>query len=221
MQETGAGRAAERRAGAGGGGTDDAGQGDGESDEDAEFVSLAPGVRGVFEMRWDPPRLRPDGGEVGSVADRVDAPKPGDGSWSLWWRPLTQAEIDVLWEENLSADESLREDYMRRAARTLPDGPLSGAVKLVSDLEWCRWEVVRGGETLSSCTAYAQEELPAFVTLELKTMSGMWMKWMLEVDWTRGPEPGDPVEGSGGSGAQQLPTPTPAGGNNLNGRGGK
>ena len=68
---------------------------------------------------------------------------------------------------------------------------------MLSNLEWCRWEMVRQNETLSACEAIWAEDLPAYVTLEIKTKGGLWMKWMFEVDWTRGAEPGAPMTAPG------------------------
>jgi hypothetical protein len=63
-------------------------------------------------------------------------------------------------------------------------------VKLASNLRWCRWEAVRAGETLGEFQSTWWEDLPAYVTLELQTVSGKWSKWMFEVQGTRGAEPG-------------------------------
>lgn len=176
-------------------------------DEEASEVALSPGLRGVFEIRWDPERtstvrqtsLRPG-------ASTIDQTQ---GSWSLWWRPVPEAEILMR-----NAGEAVP-DYLAASDLLLPDGSPAtdlarGSVMLASNLETCRWEMVRSGETTDTFSATWQDELPAYTTLEMRTKSGLWMKWMFEVDWTRGGEPGEPVS------AGNAPLTTPGNINQLN-----
>ncbi len=192
-------------------GTNTAEGGEGEGEE--EDPALAPGIRGVFELQWD--------AEDASRARLGDPPNPDGGTWSLWWRLIDTDEVDALTEvgrggAGLSASE--RRALMQE--RLGIDAPRRGVVRLASKLRTCRWEVVRGGETLPSFTAYYQEELPAYFTIEIQTISGEWMKWMFEVDWTRGDEPGMPIgrEAQGAGGVPVLEN-IPIIGNPSRGRG--
>lgn len=154
-----------------------------------EEVALAPGIRGVFELQWDPDditRRRPG-----------DQPSPDGGTWSLWWRLIETEEIDVLNEITNERTLTPREQLVLLRDRLGGNPQRRGMVQLASKLITCRWEAVRSGETLSNFTAYYQDELPAYITLEVETLSGQWMKWMFEVDWSRGEEPGTPIGGTG------------------------
>ncbi|MGE3107948.1 MAG: PilW family protein [Phycisphaerales bacterium] len=182
--------------------------------EGDEETALAPGVRGVFEVQWDPhdaARARP--GEPMS---------PDGGTWSLWWRTIDPDEVDARNEiarsgANLSAQEQLA--LLREQLG--PEPRRSGMVRLASNLVSCRWECVRRGETLDDFTAYFEGDLPAYFTLELQTTAGQWMKWMFEVDWTRGDEPGTPIGGNDQGTAGGVPglRDLPVIGNNFRGAG--
>lgn len=155
------------------------GPGEEENPFDTTEPAIAAGVRGAFELSWEPQQRRP--------GETID---PEGGSWTLWWRTLPPivAIPDAETTEGLSLDE-------------LRSNPMYRRVKLASNLRWCRWEAVRAGETLSEFQSTWWEDLPAYVTLELQTVSGKWSKWMFEVQGTRGAEPGT-VTG------EEAPTPT-------------
>ncbi|MBC7771265.1 MAG: hypothetical protein H7210_02100 [Pyrinomonadaceae bacterium] len=179
------------------------------AEDEALEPALAPGLRAVFEIRWDPdvPRGQTSRSAASSNIDE------SQGSWSLWWRPVR--DIEVLLRD---AGEPVP-DYLTASEQLLSDGsPASdlarGSVMLASNLQTCRWEMVRTGETTDTFQATWQDELPAYCTLEMRTRSGLWMKWMFEVDWTRGGEPGEPVTGA------NTPTTVPGNINNLNQPGG-
>lgn len=133
--------------------------------------AIAPGVRGVFELTWEPDEPR-----------RGAAPDPEGGAWALWWRtlpPLADTP-DAERTEGLSDEEIDR-------------NPMYRPVLLASGLRWCRWEAVRTGETLREFQSTWWEDLPAYVTLEMQTVTGKWSKWMFEVQGTRGAEPGSVI----------------------------
>jgi hypothetical protein len=136
---------------------------------DTREPAIAAGVRGVFELTWEPAGL-PRPGET---------PNPEGGSWALWWRtlPPLASTPDVEEMEGLSDQEIDR-------------NPMYRPVLLASGLRWCRWEAVRAGETLREFQSTWWEDLPAYITLETQTLTGKWAKWMFEVQGTRGPEPG-------------------------------
>lgn len=150
--------------------------------------AIAAGVRGVFELTWVP------------TPPPVSASEPRptrEGTWTLWWRtlpPLAAEHSTALTPTGLGVDEII-------------DDPMYRPVRLVAGLVTCRWEVVRAGETRDTMSATWWDELPAYVTLEIRTTSGKWSKWMFEVQGTRGPEPGTEF---GADAAQQSEVIDPA-----------
>ncbi len=171
-------------------------QSDQTADED-QPTALAPGIRGVFELSFDPPgsiparRTPPPSTGLGGVA-----PTPEDhGSWSLWWRPLplmsASADADAPVSPLSPPDPS--NDPLATGSTDKHTGP----VRLASGLECCRWEMVRDDQVVDRLEANRWEELPAYITLEIKTTLGHWHKWMFEVGAARGPEPGTPLDANG------------------------
>lgn len=140
------------------------------------------GLRGVFELRPDGQRER----LMRSVGlDREDWPVPDAASqidgWTLWWRPMTLEEIDHLnaggeW----LTDEVLTEAGQRR---------LAGAAPLLRGITELRWQFYDDRQMLESYAGLEMNDLPAYVTLELRTASGLYANWMLEMGWTVGADP--------------------------------
>lgn len=191
--------------------------------DESEEVALSPGLRGVFEIHWDPDQsYNPRLASSPSASSGIDE---SQGSWSLWWRPVPEIEVSLR-----NAGEAIP-DYLTESTLLLADGTPAadlarGSVMLASDLQTCRWEMVSRGVTTGTLSATWLDELPAYATLELRTRSGMWMKWMFEVDWTKGGEPGEPIEPAGASplgnpapGAQQPPGAINRRGINTGGKG--
>lgn len=150
------------------------------------MLPRAPGVRGVFELTWEPLRGSLNAGGVmvsdgsGRTGDRTG------GSWTLWWRTLPNIPPPEI--------PGLQSVFPEPEAMAPPEPP----VKLASGLRTCRWEAVRSGDTLTHVTATAWDELPAFMSLEIETSSGDWNKWMFEVSGSKGGEPGTPIEPADG-----------------------
>jgi hypothetical protein len=152
---------------------EDVGENETEGYDDTE-PAIAAGVRGAFGLTWEVDQPRPG-----------ETPTPDGGSWSLWWRTLPPI-VDI---PDSDLTEGLTED-------DLDNNPMYRPVRLASKLRWCKWEAVRAGETLNEFTSTWWEDLPAYVTLEIQTVSGKWSKWMFEVQGTRGAEPGTPTGGA-------------------------
>lgn len=159
---------------------------DEENEAPPEDLVVASGVRGVFEVTFEPDDAR----------RAREMPSPDGGSWSLWWRTLPPL-VEIPGSERT---EGLSIDELRR-------NPMYRPVKLASNLRWCRWEAVRLGETVMEFESTWWEDLPAYVTLEIQTVGGKWSKWMFEVQGTRGAEPGSFT--SPGAAGEEGTTGTP------------
>jgi prepilin-type N-terminal cleavage/methylation domain-containing protein len=144
-----------------------------------EQPTVAPGVRGAFELRWEP-----DPGAAGAGGPETPlSALQGSGGWSLWWRPLRNETTDDAESTTQLPDTPEPQDQLAEVP-----------VRLISDLVCCQWGAVRRGEVLSGFSAVQFEDLPAYVTLEIETRQGQWHKWMFEVGWRTGPEPGTILE---------------------------
>jgi hypothetical protein len=137
-----------------------------EADEEAlldladEDVAVAPGLRGVFELTFDPAPSA-----LGSGGDEPD------GTYSLWWREIgAELASDPAWSE--------------------PGEEQIGRALLLSNLTYCRWEVFAKSERHEEIRAAWADELPAYVTLTVETAMGTWHQWLFEVAWSVGKEPG-------------------------------
>ncbi len=156
--------------------------------EEAEGPQASEGIRGVFEL----------------LPDR-EIP----GTWAMWWRAVDQAP--TLEEELAAIDGDLVEelyeipedfehvDYDNAIAPGLTlfeqvrMAQSSGRVRLMGNITKARWEVYRDSAFLDRIAVVWSQDLPAYVTLEVETASGRWNKWMFEVAWTRGSEPGQDI----------------------------
>ncbi|MFI4897768.1 MAG: type II secretion system protein J [Phycisphaerales bacterium JB059] len=140
------------------------------------------GVRGVFELRPDGQRERLMR-RAGLDRTTWEVPDPGDerAGWTLWWRPMTVEEIDHL----NAGGAWLQDDIMTEAGQMR----LAGAAPLVRGLTDCRWQVFNDREMHESYEGLEMRDLPAYVTLELRTASGLYANWMLEMGWTIGADP--------------------------------
>jgi len=77
-------------------------------------------------------------------------------------------------------------------------------VPLITGLRWARWEVYRGERFDTRTRATWEHELPGFVKVAFETVEGRKENWMFEVGWTKGAEPGTPMD------AATLPNRPPA-----------
>lgn len=168
----------------------------------------APGVRAVFELRPDAPDA------PGALAARVVSGQILEQGWTLWYRELPPREDDPLPGLNENAAGRARdEDALKKAARErtanlerrssrsrassgpdteayLDSAPNTRETRLVSGLRSARWTAFRRDQRAQKMTAVWASELPAFLELELETLSGRREKWMFEIGWRDGPEPG-------------------------------
>lgn len=183
----------------------------------------APGVRGVFEVLPDGESpgglggeslLGLDSGRVGGGSNDSDGP-----TYSLWWRELPRLagddEDDLLGDETedqpKSASERLEDRERETTGRTstknsrsdraaelnaLADASDTSGKRelLLSGLKTIHWTAVRGKKPRDKITATYDKELPAYVELEIETVNGRNEKWMFEVAWVKGPEPGSIVQ---------------------------
>ena len=156
------------------------------------------GVRGVFELRPDGQRERLMR-RVGM--DRPDWRVPEENEpnvgWTLWWRPLSPEEI-----EHLRAGGAWLGDEVETEAGQLR---LAGAAPLLSGITELRWQFFDDRQMHETYSGLEMNDLPAYVTLELRTREGLYANWMLEMGWTVGPDPNAPEEddGADGGGAQE------------------
>lgn len=123
-------------------------------------------VRGAFEFRPE---------------DDVTA--FGEQIYSLWWRPMAQAE---------TAEE------LAQAGRPVDVATVEGAVELVEEVIWARWRVFKQREWHETFRAITVPDLPAYAELEITTPEMMTANWIFEVAWIIGEDPSaEPGEGEG------------------------
>lgn len=173
----------------------------GETEEEFDASDInrprAPGVRAEFILLPDgsaPTSSLQAATATGSQPARPDpSAQPG---WTLWYRemPPRSAAFDLTPDERaraLAGDTSFLSTDVDPADLALDVDPASlRVVRLVSGLKTCHWRVFRRGEFSSRITAVSARELPAYVELSLETVGGRREKWMFEVGWSQGPEPG-------------------------------
>lgn len=163
-----------------------------ETEEDLEETPLAPGVRGVFELTVDEDR-------------GLDEPL----SWTLWWRVLGSSfETGTL---DAALDVNSRAHVNRLLGDTINPEDDGARVKLAEGLRTVRWTARRDGESMDRLIVVWWRDLPAYVELETQTLDGRWNKWMFEVSWTQGAEPGTPQSNAPASPEDQS---APDGGGN-------
>jgi Tfp pilus assembly protein PilE len=179
-------------------------------DELGEYTR-SPGVRAVFELRPDEPdiaRLRAARGQA----------EPG---WSLWYRELPPRDDGDEFDTPRPGESEL-DRARRQRERSITDGRrgesrldrargrtgasdgtddylLEGApereVRLMSGLRTAKWTVFRREERGQKIAAVWASELPAYIEFEVEALSGRREKWMFEVGWRDGPEPGARITG--------------------------
>lgn len=162
----------------------------------------APGVRGVFEILPDDqePRASP------ALAPSEFAVGAEGPTYSLWWRelPPRPADEDLTAEgvdigDEPAADESataerarLRREKADAELVSLSNGDeLTGKrERLLSGCKSIHWTALRGKKPRDKIIALYDKELPGYVELEFETATGRREKWMFEVAWVVGAEPG-------------------------------
>ncbi len=104
------------------------------------------------------------------VAIREQGETPGSGELSsaplfdLWWVPLPPRPPEG-WEAGIE-----------RAY-----GPGPDSYKIASDIRFARWQVFSKRERKSQVMVTTENEIPAFIELEIEMGSGLWSNWMFEV----------------------------------------
>lgn len=99
--------------------------------------------------------------------------------YTLWWQPLER-----------SPDPE---------APAVPSA--LAPVELVRGLRWAKWSVYQAKEWREQYQTSYVENLPAYVALKAKTVSGYYVDWLFEIKWLVGPEFAEPEEpGIGGAG---------------------
>lgn len=131
-------------------------------------------------------------------------------SWTIWWQSLRAPDGVV------SADSRLADLV-----------PAAQPVPIATDLAYCRWQIFAGRTRRVDFDATWENELPAYIEMEVETVGGLWSSWMFEVGWSRGQESappddadptdptagGTPKDGTGKSTSRPLSKPgTPAAG---------
>jgi hypothetical protein len=136
-------------------------------------------VRGVFEL-W------PDGAVPGSPAwapasrTARDADLRDRGGMTLWWRRL------------------------EAAGRSDTPAHEGAPVRLASGLTRCRWRAFHSGQLHAEHWAASALDLPAYVTLDVATVSGVTAGWMFEVGFDVAPDESDvPAGGADDAGGAE------------------
>lgn len=157
--------------------------------EDHETPQVfAPGLRGVFELRYRPAN--------------ANAPSLDDGGvWSLWWRVLEGQGLDAELDAADASSVRAQERTVRRLAEGDPNAfdSLTQAydnpgMLLLDNIRSCYWEVFDDGGFHPTIDAAYVTELPAYITFEYETVTGRWSSWLFEIAWSVGPEPGTPTD---------------------------
>ncbi len=90
------------------------------------------------------------------------------GGWAMWWRPLrpdgTPYTLDTDRRHGINA------------------------IRLASGIESLTWNVFYRNERLNAYQASAADDLPAYVEIEVRALSGLYASWIFEVQWATGPE---------------------------------
>ncbi len=159
------------------------------------------GVRGVFELRPDGQRERL---MRAAGLNRMGWPEAKDNDeakgWTLWWRPMTIEEID-----HLNAGGAWLGDEVQTEAGQMR---LAAAAPLVRGLTECRWLFFDDRKRIEAYAGLEMNDLPAYVELELRTRTGLYANWMLELGWTVGADPfveeeDEDTSAAGGGGADE------------------
>lgn len=121
------------------------------------------------------------------------------GGWAMWWRPLRPDGTPY------SIDTDRRHGV--------------NAIRLARGIESLTWSVFYRNERLSAYQASAADDLPAYVEIEVRAVSGLYANWIFEVQWATGPEVDMPD--LGGAAAPGGEGGSPGGGGEGGGGGGE
>lgn len=154
---------------------------------DEDFESPLRALRGAFEMR---PII---------ATSRRGEPVSGEvRGWEVWWVPLPpQAGPD----EEVDTEAPL----------------LDSPFLVASDIAFIEWKVFQGRERRTEYAARLNEDIPAYIEMEVETTGGLRANWLFELDWTYGHEaraiapPAPAIAATNGNGTGN-PAQNPSGG---------
>lgn len=130
-------------------------------DDPAQAVTYrTKSVRGAFEVV-------PDIEAIAARRDDDDRPDP----WMVVWRPLPPVTNTPTATGDLAEQTT--------ALSPPPDEP----VVIARGLAFVRWQVFHNMERRGEMLATWAQELPAYITMEVQTIDGLYANWMFEVDW--------------------------------------
>jgi type II secretory pathway component PulJ len=164
---------------------------------------------GVEDFNFDTPMRALRGAfELHPMVPTGSGMSPEARGWEVWWVPLPP---------EAGPDEELDTEA------PAPDEPFLVA----SDIAFIEWKVFQGRERRTEYVARLNDEIPAYVEVEVETIGGLRANWLFELQWTFGHEsrPTNPPAAPGaapGSTPQETPgqpiSPTPGVPKNVPGR---
>ncbi len=167
------------------------------SDAEAEAAAAqAPSMPSLRSFRGAF-EFRPEPRRAGASEDEPDA-------YELWWRPLPPIPGDVVMPAGAQIN-------------------LPPPTKIADRISYARWQAYQQLTPFDSYRTVWAAELPAYITLEIQTVSGIYSKWMFEVDWVVQPEIERPTSTQSGGGRAvelQLLRPTVVNGQQQSGASG-
>lgn len=154
--------------------------GEGESDLAAALnESPMRAVRGAFELR--PQQAEADMSRIVPVSTSAVQ----SGSWELWWVPLPP-------RRDLSGSRGTGEDTTEIVEVA---APLGEPFRIARDIAYMEWRMIVDRQRTTNFQAIYQQDLPAYVELEIETVGGLYANWLFEIS------SGDYVVGA------EVPTP--------------
>ena len=129
-------------------------------------------VRGAFEL------IPKEDKQGRLMLDDLGNPK----AWELWWVPLAPRHTI----------EEVRE--MGRARAILEASSYGEPFRIATDLASCRFRMFDDRVRKEEFQATIQNQLPAYVEVDIATIGGLSASWLFEISWATGPETRPRVE---------------------------
>lgn len=129
-------------------------------------------VRGAFEL------IPKEDKQGRQMLDDLGNPK----AWELWWVPLAPRHTI----------EEVRE--MGRARAILEASSYGEPFRIATDLASCRFRMFDDRVRKEEFQATIQNQLPAYVEVDIATIGGLSASWLFEISWATGPETRPRVE---------------------------
>ncbi len=129
-------------------------------------------VRGAFEL------IPKEDKQGRLMLDDLGNPK----AWELWWVPLAPRHTI----------EEVRE--MGRARAILEASSYGEPFRIATDLASCRFRMFDDRIRKEEFQATIQNQLPAYVEVDIATIGGLSASWLFEISWATGPETRPRVE---------------------------